>query len=81
MSSERRCRELSLECKDLKEYSRLLEGEVEQATRTLKQRESLLEETKRQLGEERAQVQQRCPSPSPASTSAACLPTWHVCLY
>ena len=61
MATERRCKELSLECKDLKEYSRLLEGEVEQATRTLKERDSVLEETNRQLGEERAQVQQARP--------------------
>lgn len=54
--AERRWKQLNLECRDLKEYSRLLEGEVQEASRTLAEKDATLEQTKRQLDDERAQV-------------------------
>jgi hypothetical protein len=54
--AQRRWNEINLECQDLKEYSRLLEGEVEQASRAIADKDATLAQTRRQLDDERAQV-------------------------
>ena len=54
--AQRRWNEINLECRDLKEYSRLLEGEVEQASKAIADKDATLAQTRRQLDDERAQV-------------------------